>query len=68
MPDDDLPTTALLARGGDGGPRRSLRIFGDGIYEVVPVYEKKLFRFEEHMARLGRSLAKLRIDNPLSRE
>ena len=43
-------------------------VFGDGIYEVVPVYEKKLFRFEEHMARLGRSLAKLRIDNPLSRE
>jgi D-alanine transaminase len=43
-------------------------IFGDGIYEVVPVYEKKLFRFDEHLARLGRSLAKLRIDNPLSRE
>ena len=43
-------------------------VFGDGIYEVVPVYEKKLFRFEEHMARLGRSLGKLRIDNPLSRE
>ena len=43
-------------------------VFGDGIYEVVPVYEKKLFRFDEHLARLGRSLAKLRIDNPLSRE
>ena len=41
-------------------------IFGDGIYEVVPVYGQKLFRFEEHMARLGRSLAKLRIDNPHS--
>ena len=25
-------------------------IFGDGIYEVVPVYGKKLFRFDEHMA------------------
>ena len=43
-------------------------IFGDGIYEVVPVYERKLFRFEEHLARLGRSLAKLRIDNPHTRE
>ena len=43
-------------------------IFGDGIYEVVPVYERKLFRFDEHLARLGRSLAKLRIDNPLGRE
>ena len=43
-------------------------VFGDGIYEVVPVYDKKLFRFDEHMARLGRSLAKLRIDNPHDRE
>ena len=41
-------------------------IFGDGIYEVVPVYGRKLFRFDEHMARLGRSLAKLRIANPHS--
>lgn len=43
-------------------------IFGDGIYEVVPVYGRRLFRFDEHMARLGRSLAKLRIENPHSRE
>ena len=39
-------------------------IFGDGIYEVVPVYGRKLFRFDEHMARLARSLAKVRIANP----
>jgi D-alanine transaminase len=43
-------------------------LFGDGVYEVVPVYARKLFRFDEHMARLGRSLAKLRIANPASRE
>jgi D-alanine transaminase len=43
-------------------------VFGDGIYEVVPVYGRKLFRFDEHMARLGRSLAKLRIGNPHGRE
>ncbi len=43
-------------------------IFGDGIYEVVPVYGLRLFRFAEHMARLDRSLAKLRIANPHSRE
>jgi D-alanine transaminase len=43
-------------------------IFGDGIYEVVPVYAQRLFRFDEHMARLGRSLAKLRIPNPHGRE
>ena len=43
-------------------------IFGDGIYEVVPVYGGRLFRFDEHLARLGRSLAKLRIPNPASAE
>ena len=43
-------------------------IFGDGIYEVVPVYDRRLFRFEEHMARLSRSLGKVRIGNPLGRE
>ncbi len=43
-------------------------IFGDGIYEVVPAYGGRLFRFDEHMARLNRSLSKLRIANPHSRE
>ncbi|HEY8708342.1 MAG TPA: D-amino acid aminotransferase [Burkholderiaceae bacterium] len=43
-------------------------IFGDGIYEVVPAYGGKLFRFDEHLTRLDRSLAKLRIANPHSRE
>jgi len=43
-------------------------IFGDGIYEVAPVYGRRLFRFDEHMARLGRSLAKLRIPNPHTRD
>jgi D-alanine transaminase len=43
-------------------------LFGDGVYEVVPVYAGKLFRFEEHMARLTRSLSKIRIANPHSAE
>jgi D-alanine transaminase len=43
-------------------------IFGDGIYEVVPIYGGKPFRFEHHMARLERSLAEIRIPNSLSRE
>jgi D-alanine transaminase len=43
-------------------------IFGDGIYEVVPAYAGKLFRFEQHMARLNRSLAELRIANPLTQD
>lgn len=43
-------------------------IFGDGVYEVVPAYAGKLFRFEQHMARLDRSLAELRIANPLTQD
>lgn len=43
-------------------------IFGDGIYEVVPVYGGRLFRFADHMARLERSLKEMRIANPLGRE
>lgn len=43
-------------------------IFGDGIYEVVPVYNRRLFRFDEHLARLERSLTKLRIPNPYGAE
>lgn len=41
-------------------------MFGDGIYEIVPVYGRRIFRFEDHMARLGRCLAKVRIPNPHS--
>jgi D-alanine transaminase len=41
-------------------------IFGDGVYEVVPAYAGQLFRFAQHMARLDRSLAELRINNPLT--
>lgn len=41
-------------------------IFGDGVYEVVPIYSGQLFRFEQHMARLERSLKELRIKNPLT--
>ena len=41
-------------------------IFGDGIYEVVPVYAGQPFRFDQHMARLDRSLRELRMANPLT--
>jgi D-alanine transaminase len=40
-------------------------IFGDGVYEVVPVYGGRPFRFAEHMVRLDRSLSELRIGNPM---
>ena len=39
-------------------------IFGDGVYEVVPVYAGKPFRLDDHLARLERSLAELRMANP----
>lgn len=43
-------------------------IFGDGIYEVVPVYKGKPFRMAAHLSRLMRSLAEIRIDTGLARE
>jgi len=42
-------------------------IFGDGVYELVPVYSRIPFRLDEHLARLERSLASVRIRNPYSR-
>jgi D-alanine transaminase len=42
-------------------------IFGDGVYELVPVYSRVPFRLDEHLARLERSLAEVRIRNPYSR-
>ncbi|MDC8786847.1 D-amino acid aminotransferase [Roseateles koreensis] len=43
-------------------------IFGDGVYELLPVYEGRIFRFEAHMDRLERNLAKLRLSCPLMRD
>ncbi len=71
----DIPDT-LCYLNGEYGSLRDAKvsvldrgfIFGDGIYEVVPAYAGKLFRFDEHMARLNRSLGKLRIANPHSSE
>lgn len=42
-------------------------IFGDGIYEVVPVYHGQPFRMKEHLDRLDRSLTKIEISSPLER-
>jgi D-alanine transaminase len=41
-------------------------IFGDGVYEVIPVYSRRPFRLPEHFQRLQRSLDAVRIANPLS--
>jgi D-alanine transaminase len=39
-------------------------IFGDGVYEVIPAYSRRLFRLDEHLARLQASLDAIRIANP----
>ncbi|HIE40363.1 MAG TPA: D-amino acid aminotransferase [Thiomicrorhabdus sp.] len=41
-------------------------LFGDGVYEVIPVYNGQLFSFEEHLQRLKNSLNAVQIQNPLS--
>ncbi|MQR00574.1 D-amino acid aminotransferase [Glaciimonas soli] len=43
-------------------------IFGDGVYEVIPIYNRKPFRAEHHMARLFRSLKAIGIHNPHTKE
>lgn len=41
-------------------------IFGDGVYEVIPVYSRHPFRLEEHLRRLQASLDAIRLPNPHS--
>ncbi|MEI7455705.1 MAG: D-amino acid aminotransferase [Nitrosomonadales bacterium] len=41
-------------------------IFGDGVYEVIPVYSRRAFRLEEHLQRLQHSLDEIRLPNPHS--
>jgi D-alanine transaminase len=41
-------------------------IFGDGVYEVVPVYSRRPFRMAEHLRRLQHSLDGIRLANPLT--
>jgi D-alanine transaminase len=41
-------------------------LFGDAVYEVVPVYASRPFRLREHLDRLNRSLAGIRMPPPLS--
>ncbi|MCH6584532.1 MAG: D-amino acid aminotransferase [Proteobacteria bacterium] len=41
-------------------------IFGDGVYEVVPVYSRRPFRLTEHLQRLHDSLEGIRLRNPHS--
>jgi D-alanine transaminase len=69
---DPLPTCYL---NGEYLPLAQARIspldrgflYGDGVYEVMPVYGGRPFRLEAHCARLSRSLNEIRMADPLSR-
>ena len=41
-------------------------IFGDGVYEVIPVYSRRAFRLAEHLKRLQHSLDGIKLKNPHS--
>jgi D-alanine transaminase len=65
---------ALVYLNGDFLPPDQARIsafdrgflFADGVYEVIPVYGRRLFRLPQHLARLNNSLAGIRLANPLN--
>ena len=41
-------------------------LFGDGIYEVIPVYNRQAFTLARHLKRLATSLEEIKLENPLS--
>jgi D-alanine transaminase len=41
-------------------------LFGDAVYEVVPIYASRLFRLRQHLDRLNRSLAGIRMPPPMA--
>jgi D-alanine transaminase len=41
-------------------------IFGDGVYEVIPVYSRHPFRLAEHLVRFKRSHDAIRLAYPMS--
>jgi len=41
-------------------------MFADGVYEIIPVFDKKILGLKEHLRRLDNSLRNIYIDNPLN--
>lgn len=39
-------------------------LFGDGVYEVIPAYDRRPFRLDDHLRRLRQSLAGIRLELP----
>ena len=54
---DDQALVSVLDRG---------FVFGDGVYEVIPVYWGQPFRLGQHLERLNNSLTAIRMHDPLS--
>jgi len=42
-------------------------LFGDGVYEVIPVYQGHIFHFERHFIRLERNLNAIQLPAPFNR-
>lgn len=42
-------------------------LFGDGVYEVIPVFYGQIFRAEQHLRRLEKSLAAVEMDVAVNR-
>ncbi|MDJ0741418.1 MAG: D-amino acid aminotransferase [Gammaproteobacteria bacterium] len=70
-----MTTEALAYVNGDYVPRAAACVpltdrgllFGDSVYEVIPAYGGRPFRVDHHLDRLDRSLAAIRLHNPLDR-
>jgi D-alanine transaminase len=41
-------------------------LYGDGVYEVIPVYSRQAFRLDEHLKRLLATLAGIKLATPLA--
>lgn len=54
---DDQALVSVLDRG---------FVFGDGVYEVIPVYWGQPFRLAQHLERLNNSLTAIRMHDPLT--
>ncbi|MEE9571445.1 MAG: aminotransferase class IV, partial [Candidatus Neomarinimicrobiota bacterium] len=40
--------------------------FGDGVYELIPVYKQQIFCLDAHIKRLDNSLSSIYMENPFS--
>ena len=73
---DDEMTEAICFLNGEFLPLSQAKIpvldrgfiFGDSVYEVIPVYRRKPFRIADHLQRLQRSLSAIQIGRASCRE